>query len=452
MSSRKLSIALHGAVCACVLMLAGPVRAVDLLEAYRLATAGDAQYLAAQATAAAAQEALPQARAGLLPQISASASRSQNDTDQTTRDIFGQPVTKQYNYFATSAAVSLRQPLFRLGNVAHYLQAEAQVSSAAAILDKEGQDVAVRVASAYFDVLVARERCDALQTQKDAYAAQLAGAEHSSKAGFGTRTDIDEARARHDMAIAQEIEAKHNLKIVERTLAGILNQTIKPETLATIDAERLQLEPPQPDSIETWLTQAEEQNPEMRAMRSNIEVAEREVDKGRAAHLPTLDLVASRSKSDSENNNTIGNLYWTSSVGLQLNIPLYSGGQVSSAIRQARANLERARQQYEAGRRQLAVNLTRDFGAVSQGVPRVRALEQALRSAEQLLLSTRKGVQAGTRNSVDILNAVQQVASARLELAQARATYAMGRLKLKASAGTLGEDDIATVNRWLALN
>jgi TolC family type I secretion outer membrane protein len=432
------------------LALAGAANAFDLMDAYRLALTNDANFQASRASADAAREALPQARAGLLPQISISASRSRNNTEQTSQSVLtGQDVSREYDYMAKSAVLSLRQPLFRMGNVAQYYQAEAQVASAEATLEKDTQQLAVRVAGAYFDALVARDKLESIRAQKEAYAGQLALAERALAAGFGTRTDIDEARARLDMANAQEIDAQRNLDVAERTLASILNQRVPAATLSRIDAQRLQLAGPQPATIDAWLAQAEELNPELNAIRANIEVAQREVDKGRAAHLPTLDLVASRSDSDSESNNTIGTRYQTSSIGVQLNIPLYAGGQVNSAIRQAQANLEKTRQQYEGGRRQLEVMVAKEYGGVEQGVARVKALEQALRSAEQALLSTRKGVQAGTRNSVDVLNALQQLASVRLDLAQARADYAMGRLRLKAAAGTLAETDVVEVNAWL---
>jgi protease secretion system outer membrane protein len=423
--------------------------AFDLLDAYRLAVAGDANFLAARATADAAREALPQAKAGLLPQISLSANRNHYDTDQTSIDSLRRERTIEYEYWGKNGALSLRQPLFRLGNVANYFQAEASVAGAEATLEKHTQNLALRLAGAYFDVLAAIDKLDTVRTQKAAYAGQLTASERAFETGFGTRTDIDDVRARFDMAVAQEIDAAHGLGVTERALAGVLNQRVKSETLARIDATRLRLDLPQPRDLDAWLSLAEQQNPELRAILSNIEVAEREVDKARAAHLPTLDLVASRSLSDSADNSTYGSKYWTTSFGVQLNVPLYAGGQTSSAVRQAQANLERARQEYEGGRRQLEVEVAKEFGVVEQGVARVKALEQALRSAEQALLSSRKGVMAGTRNSVDVLNALQQLSSARLDLSKARSDYAIGRLKLKIAAGMLNEDDVIEVNSWL---
>lgn len=437
-------------LCLGLLASSTTVQALDLMEAYRLAIAGDATFQAARATAEAAREAVPQARAGLLPQISATASRSKNNTVQTSPNFLGQDVSREYDYFATSASINLRQPLFRLGSLAHFYQAEAQVAAAEATLENDTQLLALRVAGNYFDTLVARERLDTIRIQKEAYAGQLASAERALTAGFGTRTDIDEAQARLDMVAAQEIEARQQLTVMEKTLAGVINQRIPADQLALIDDARLQLELPQPDNLEAWISRAEDNNPELRAIRHSIEVAERELDKGRAAHLPTLDLVASRSKSDSDSNNTIGNQYLTSSIGVQLSIPIFAGGQVNSVVRQARANLDKARQQHEAARRQINVVVAREFGAIEQGIARVKALEQALRSARQALESTRKGVQAGTRNSTDVLNALQQAATAKFQLAEARAQYSVSRLKLKSAAGALSEQDMADVNRWLA--
>ncbi|MFM9972608.1 MAG: TolC family outer membrane protein [Burkholderiales bacterium] len=441
----------HGAALLAAFVLAGSANALDLLGAYRIAVGADPNYLAARATADAAREALPQAKAGLLPQFSASAARSRNNTDQTTQGTLGGPnLTRSFDYAAKSSSLNFRQPLVRLSNLASYYGAEAQVAAADATLEKDFQALALRLTSVYFDVLVAREKLSSVTTQKEAYVGQLAAAERLVATGFGTRIEIDETKARLDITGAQEIDERRNLDVAERSLSGVLNQRIQSGVLARIDTARLKLEMPREADLTVWIALAEEKNPELRAMRANIEVAEREVDKGRAAHLPTLDLVASLSNNDSDSNNIIGSKYVTSSVGVQISIPLFAGGQIDSTVRQARANLEKARQQYEAGRRQLEVEVAKEFGAVQQGIARVRALEQALRSSEQALLSSRKGVEAGTRNSIDVLNALQQISSVQYELAKARYNYALDRLRLKFAAGTLGEEDIVETNGWMS--
>lgn len=430
---------------------AGAGEAADLMDAYRLAIAGDPVYLAARATAEAARELVPQARAGLLPQLSASAFRGQNSTAQTTQGfVAGAPSTRHFDYPSTAMSLNLRQPLVKLAGIASYQSAEAQVAAAEATLAQEAQALTLRVAGAYFEVLVAREKVHSVLAQKEAYRAQLAAAERGLASGFGTRTDVDDAKARLDVAAALEIDARHAVRVAERALEGIVSRRMPADALAALDATRLRLEPPQPPDIVAWMARAVQNNPELQALRATADAAQREIDKNRAAHLPTLDLVASRSKNDSDTNTSIGTRYYTNSIGVQLSIPLFSGGHTASTVRQAHANLDKARQQYEAGRRLVEVDVEKHFGAVAKGIARVGALEQAERSAQQSVLSSRKGVEAGVRNSVDVLNAVQQLAATQHELVQARYAYAFDRLRLKAVAGTLGEPDIATVNAWLS--
>ena len=428
---------------------AGPASALDLLQAYRAAVGGDANYLAAQSAAEASREAVPQARAGLLPSLGISGSQNRNRLEQQRSSFLGGSTSNSFDYPSTGYALNLRQPLLRLASIAQYSQAEAQVAAAEATLDKETQDLAVRAAGAYFDVVLALDRLDLAVAQKGFYLAQQAMAERALQAGTGTRIDIDDTKARYDMSAAQEIEARNQVGAAERSLRAVLNQPVVAASLRPIDPQRLKLDLPEPDSVEAWISRAEEQNPELRALRANLEVARQEVMKNRAAHLPTVDLVVSRSYSDSENINTFGYVNKSNTLGIQVNIPIYSGGQVNSAVRQSLAVQERTRQQLEAARRQLEVNVSKEFNSVAQGVPKVRALEQAILSAEQALSSTRKGVQAGTRTSLDVLNAQQQAASARLDLAKARADYVMARLRLKAVTGNLLEADIEQANGWL---
>jgi outer membrane protein/protease secretion system outer membrane protein len=430
---------------------AGQALAIDLLQAYQAAIGGgDATFLAALSSAEASREAVPQARAGLLPSLGISGSKSKNTLEQQRSSFIGGTSGTNYDYPSVGYSLNLRQPLFRLSSLAQYYQAKAQVTASEANLDKETQDLAIRVAGAYFDALLALERLDLVIAQKGFYAAQQAMAERAVLAGTGTRTDVDDTKARYDMSVAQEIEARNQVSVTERSLKAIVNQPVVVTTLRRIDPQRLKLDLPEPESLDAWISRAEDENYELRGWRANLEAARQEVNKNRAAHLPTVDLVASKSYSDSENINTFGYVNRQGTVGIQLNIPLYSGGGVNSAVRQAVATQERVRQQLEAARRQVEVNVSKEFSSVAQGVPKVRALEQAILSAEQSLTSTRKGVLAGTRTSVDVLNAQQQLASTRLDLARSRMEYVLARLRLKAVAGSLQESDIEQANGWLA--
>lgn len=437
--------------CVAAVLLASPgaAGAADLLGAYRQALGNDASFLAEQAKAGGAREAVPQARAGLLPSLSLSASRSKNYSDITQNTIFG-PRTSHNDYIADGQSLTLRQPLYRRASLAQYRQAEAQVAGAESILDKERQKLATRVAGAYFDVLAAQDRLRFAAEQKKAYFEQWQRAAAMLDKGAGTRTDRDETKARYDGVLAQQLDAANALDLAERTLASITGQPVPAAALAPLDPRRLPIEAPTPASFDEWVALADASNPELASLRYGIEASHQEVEKQRSGHFPTLDLIAQRSYSASETVSIIGSQYDTVLVGVQFAIPLYSGGAVVSAVRQALAGLERARQQYEAGKQQVMLNLRREYNNVMLGVAKVRALEESLKSADLALASTEMGVKAGTRNNLNVLDARQRVFSAQRDLSKGRYDYVIARLGLKAAAGTLGEDDIERVNRWLA--
>lgn len=427
---------------------AASVQALDLLGAYRLALANDANFLAARSAVEATREVLPQARAGLLPSIGYSKNRSNNSTDQTSETVFG-PQERSYEYVSLTKQLALRQPLLRADRFIKLGQAESQVASAEATLEHETQNLVLRVSGAYFDVLLAQERLSAILAQKKAYAGQLQYAERSFVAGEGSRTDIDEARARHLLVSAQEIDAESNLLQMEKALAAVIGQPVRSGALAAVDERRQVFDGDVAKSLEAWIAQAEESNPELRALRHDFEAAQAEVARNRAQHLPTIDLVASKSYSSSETNTSVGQTYRTDSLGFQLYVPIYSGGQVESTVRQAVANQERIRQEMEAARRKLEVEITKQYDAFYRGSQKIKAYEEARNAARQVLLSTRKGVQAGTRNTVDILNAEQQVATSEVELARARIEFSLASLRLSAAAGELAEKDVMRINSWL---
>ena len=265
--------------------------------------------------------------------------------------------------------------------------------------------------------------------------------------GSGTRTDIDEAQAALDLNFAQELEARQNLDYTKRQLQTLTNRPV--EELATLDAAKLQLVQPTPNRVEDWTERAELTSPEIQSLKAQVEVAHQEIEKARAGHYPTLDAIAQLSRSNSDNVTSVNTRYINKSIGLQLSVPLYAGGFVSSTVRQALADKERAEQALEATRRDLGVRVHREFRGVTEGVLRVRALEQAVRSAEQVVISNRRSFEAGSRTLVDTLNAEQQKVSAQKDLAQARYIYLISRVKLQALAGGPKTEVIDEVNGWL---
>jgi TolC family type I secretion outer membrane protein len=429
--------------------LGAPAWGMDLFSAYRDALANDANFLAARSALEAARQYVPQARAGLLPQVSASAQRTENQTDRTLIQVengqSGPTITSSYP--AESAVLSLRQPLFRRYNWAQLSFAEAQVAAAEAAFEKDRQDAGLRVATAYFDVLLAQARVSTLRAELDALTGQQTLAERAFAAGYGTRTDIDETRARVQQSRAALLDANYNLDNARRSLAALVGRNAS--AVADVVPERLRLAPAEPAMLEHWLKQTEAGNPELASLRRQVEMAQQDVEKQRAGHFPTLDLIAARQYGQSESSTSINQRYTTDYIGLQLAVPIYSGGGVSAAVRQAEANSEKARFQLEAARQRLGVETQKYFNGVAQGVDKVRANEAALASSRDALLSIRKGVEAGTRTVVDVLNQVQRVAEATQSLAQARYEFLLNRLRLAAVAGQLDDDLVKQVNTAL---
>lgn len=268
------------------------------------------------------------------------------------------------------------------------------------------------------------------------------------QAGSGTRTDIDETQARLDLTLAQELEALQNVDFTRRRLEALMGMDI--DTLAPLDVQRFAPPRPVPDQLAAWVERAEQESPELRALRARLEVARQEVDKAKAGHQPTLDAVAQWARSSSDSVTNINSRYDNKVLGLQLTVPLYAGGYVTSTVRQAVAEQERARETLEAARLELGVRVHREFRGMTEGVLRISALQQAVRSAEQAVLSNQKSYQAGSRTTVDVLNAEQQRTSAQRDLAQARYVYLVSRLRLQALTGEDQRASVAEVNRWLA--
>lgn len=445
---RKIKISVIAGAIALTFGGVSAAQALDLVQSYRLALANDATFQAALAANQAGHEAVPQALAQLLPNLSASGSRSKNTTNSDTPGYLGQRYLSTSDYTSASSTLALRQPLYRKYNFALYDQAKSQEKNADAVLDKDRQDLLVRLSGAYFEALMAQEQLALVLAQKDAYGAQLQSAKRSFTAGAGTRTDIDDAQARYDMSVAQELEARQNVGYTRRQLQVIVNQPV--EQLALLDAKRMELLPPVPANPDEWIARGEENNAELRALQANIEWAQQELEKAKAGHYPTVDLFVQRSKSESDTNYTINSQYLTTAVGVQFNIPIWSGGYVNSQMRQAVANLEKVRQQYEARRREVGQQVRKEFQNVAEGVLKVKALEQAERSADQAVFSNQKGFQAGTRTQIDILNAQQQRMNVRRDLAQARYQYLQARVRLQGLMNSLNEDEMTLINSWLS--
>ncbi|MCF8200330.1 MAG: TolC family outer membrane protein [Sulfuritalea sp.] len=424
--------------------LVGSAQGADLLTVYRDAVAYDAQFASARAALDAGREKLPQGKTGLMPTIGLSASSTWNEVD-TTRRVSGATSTST-KYNNNGWTLSLSQPLFRWQNWVAYSQAELAVAQAEAQFGLARQELIVRAAQAYFDVLLAQDALATAQTQKAAIAEQLESAKRNFEVGTATITDSHEAQARFDLTSAQEIAALNDLTVKQQTLRAVIGK--EPEGLKRLKPG-VQLIGPQPADIDKWVEMAETQSSAVQIYSALFEIATREIEKQRAGHYPTLDLVATNGRAGAGGGTTGGFDNKTSTIGLQLSIPIFAGGGIVSKDREAVALKEKAAADLENARRTAALNARQAYLGVSSGLAQVKAYEAALTSSQSALDSNKLGYDVGVRINIDVLNAQSQLYDTRQKLAKARLDTLGALLKLKAAAGSLGEDDVAAINALL---
>lgn len=436
---RKTLVAGVLAGCAC------GAQAIGLIELYREAVVSDPVYAAAKADRDAAETLITQSRGQLLPQAGFSWSRVKNDQNVAVTAPTG-IFAKDYEFYARNASLNLSLALFRPQLWAAYSQSKSQVLQAEATLRNAQQDLIVRLAQAYFDVALAEDNLTLAGEQKAAIAQQLKQAQRYFEAGIGTVTDINEAQARFDTIAAQEIAAENTLEIKIRAVELMVgNLYPRLDRLGP----RLALDMPEPQNIERWLEFARATNPALKAKEVALEIAEKDVYKNAAGHLPTVDVVGGRSRAVDPSYTTLNTETWNTTVGLQVSIPLFSGGTTQGRVNQATALREKATYDLESSVRATNLATRQEFLNVVNGVAQVKALEQAVKSNEVALYSAQKGQEAGMRTSFDVLNAQQLLFTAKRDLAQARYGYVMARLKLRAAAGQLAEEDVLLVDAWL---
>ena len=434
---------------ACLMSVASASWSMDLLQAYEAAKKHDATLRAARAAADAGRERLPQALAQLRPNVSANIAYNQNQLSSTSANFFGREQTTDSNYASSNQTLTVRQPIYRSALMAQYRQAMADVDNSNALLAQEEQSLPVRVSGAYFEAMLTSEQLVLVLAQRAAYTAQLDAARKSFAAGVGTRTDIDEAQARLDMALSQELDARENVDYTLRQLQILVNEPI--ERLAKLEVSRLQLLSPQPNSLSAWIERAEQNSPQLQALRARLEAARQELEKAESGHHPTLDAIAQWSRSESESVTNVNSKYTNLVLGLQLSIPIYGGGYASSVVRQSLAGVERAKEELEGARRDLGLRVHKEFRSLSDSVPKIRAIEQAARSADQLLVSSRRSFSAGNRTVLDVLNAEQQRTLVLRDLAQVRFSHLIARVRLLALVGAADDLAMQEINRMLQL-
>ena len=416
-----------------VSLAASAASSMSLLEAYQMALEQDSTIRASRAALESGRERLPQARSQLLPSVQANLGRNRNNLDTTSPNFLGQETTTNSTYYSYGKTVSLRQPLFNPQRYFQYEQAKDQVADAEATHQRDLQELIVRVGGAYMEALLTEDQLKLVLAQKQQYTTMVDAAKKMLKAGSGTRTDIDDAQARLDMAVASELEARQNREYTHRQLEILVNQPVG--DLSALNLNGLASLPTDLPPLDSWLEQAQANSPEVQALVARVAAADKEIFKAKSGHSPVVDGVVQWNDSGNENVTRLNSRFVTTSVGVQLVVPIFQGGYVSSQVRQALADKTRMEEALEATRRDLGLRVHKEHRGVTEGVLKVRALEQAVRSAEQLVQSTTKSKLAGVRTTLDILNAEQQLAQAKRDLVQARYLYLMARLRLAALVG-----------------
>lgn len=453
-------------------LLACTSEAADLIAVYERALQNDPVIREADANRLASREAKPQALASLLPQINATGTRAKVDREISSVDLVqlvpGDPdsplvpgtfVTDANDLDSTQYQLSLRQTLFRWDQWQALKRADAQVAQAEADYQAAQQELIQRTAQRYFDVLAAQDTVDAGQATLEAVTRQLEQADKRFEVGLIAITDVQEARAAHDQATAAVIQAKRSLATARELLRELTGEPF--DTLAT-PIDDIPLDNPQPASEEDWVKAALDQNLRVISARLATDIAKQDVRVARGGHFPSFDLIATRSDQEFEGSqigrsaggettppSPADQSQINDTIGIQVTVPIYSGGGTSSRVRQqvylhraARERLERANRETERA--------TRDayLGVLSE-ISRVRALRQALESGRTALQATEAGFEVGTRTTVDVLDARRRLFEAQTNYSRSRYDYILNVLQLQLATGTLERADLEKINGFL---
>ncbi len=415
----------------------------DLLSVYQLAEENDPVYLGEAAAYRAVLESRPQALSGLLPDVSLRINTDRREQDISSARQFGD--TGEFSFNNRGYTLNVSQPLFRYDRFIALQQSDTEINQAEAELARAKQDLIVRTAERYFQVLADRDNLKFARAEVKALSRQLEQAQQRLDVGLGTITDVQEAQAGYDLAVAQEIRALNAIGNAREAVRELTGDYID---LFSVLGEQMPLISPEPAIIDNWTQLSLEQNLNVIAVNYAAETAQKAIKRQRAGHYPTLDLTAFRSYNSSGGRFGVTKIHGTS-VGLELNIPIYSGGAISSRTRQAYENYNAAIYALEQTRRS-AQRLTREaYRGVISGISQVKALNQAVVSSETALKATESGFAVGTRTTVDVVASQRTTSAAKRDYSRARYDYLLNTLRLKLSAGTLSPDDLAIINNWL---
>ena len=428
------------AIAMALVLGSGGAHAADMVSVYAMAAKNDPTIAAAAATRDANLEAEPLARSQLLPFVSLV-----GDANYNLQDINKSPSGSYNDNFAdTAGGIQVTQPIYREDLNIQLDQAEDQVAQADIDYKTAEQDLIVRTVQAYLDVLSAQQTLQFTNADVKAIARQLEQAKQRFEVGLIAITDVNEAQARYDGARADAIVAQNDVDDAVEALLKITGEPTGP--LADLKPT-VPLKPPAPASLDEWTATALENNPSIISAKYDAEIAKKEIERQDAGDSPALDLVGSyalsRSDADAGINSNNG------IIGVQLSLPLYTGGGVQAATRQARHQYDAAQDVLEQTRRAIREQVRNGYRGVLATISRVRALEATQVSAQSALEATEAGFEVGTRTLVDVLNSQRELFLAKRDLAVSRYGYVLNMLSLLQAAGTLSTENVEAANGWL---
>jgi len=424
----------------------GQVQAQSLTELYESARAYDASFLSAKLQFDANVAKVDQAVAGLLPSIAFSANLSRSDLDTK----YSSAGTSERYFGTRSYGISATQALYRPGNLATYNQGQKQLLQADAVLQAAEQDLMVRLSQAYFDVLASKDSLVLVRAQKTAVAEQLASAKRNFEVGTSTITDTNEAQARYDLSIAQEIAAENDLQVKQLALNTLVGKpSVEPFGFATASALPIL----KADDMSKWVEASQDTHPTVRSAQMALDVAKLENDKSRAGHKPTLDGFVSFANTTNlagaATFNTDSRTAFAQ-AGFTLTVPLFAGFATQNRLKETLALEEKARTDLENAKRTVAQATRAAYLGVVSGLGSVKAFEAAEKSSQSALDSNKLGYQVGVRINIDVLNSQSQLFQTKRDLAKARYDVLLGHLKVRQANGSLKAEDMAAINALLA--
>jgi TolC family type I secretion outer membrane protein len=431
MNMRQLTLKILWLGVLCTGLASVPAFSQGLGTLVELARKNDPQWLLANAKFRESQEYLPQAYSQLLPSVSFTSNTNKVQQQLTN----GATENPEQRYPSSSKVLSLRQPIFRSKQMFSVNSAKAQTEQAAFYFQEETQQVTLRVVDAYLNLLLANDRKVFLESQKELVNTRLKAAMAGLRAGQGMRTDVDEAQAELSKIVADEIQVNQSILVSKMQMELLIGTSVS--SLYPLNLNKFKTYAFTHLTTEQLFEQAIQNNPKLKAQKLDVEIAQAMIKQAEAGHHPTLDLTAQVNQTTGESSYFVSTRNNSRVVGLQLNVPIYSGGLINSQVRQALSKLEQAQEQISFASNNLRVQIHKESSALKEGIKRVEAFEVAVASAKQAVISNQKGVLAGTRTEFDVMKNLNQLTQVQLDLTRSRYELISAWFRLKSYLGSV---------------